>query len=237
MTPLVASLLHGIAESGLMGKVIVFVLLVSSIGVWYIMIEKWVGLRRARARTQHFLYAFRNEVHPVALFLKDRQITGAPLIKVYNNACRALGLQIHPKVRDVSELFPNGTEFELTHLQMESVRHTAERKMADEALELESGVSLLAIASSTAPFLGLLGTVWGVMDAFTEMARAGAADLSAMAPGIASALATTVVGLLVALPSLIGYNLIANHIRTMSVQMDNFAQEFLEEVQRASALN
>lgn len=231
---LYASLLSGIAESGLMGKLIVFILLVSSMGVWYIMIDKIVGIRRSRAETERFLHLFRTEVHPVALFLKDRQISGSSLIKIYNNCCRALGLQLNPNARDVSELFAGGLDYTLEPMQMEAVRHTAERKMADEALSLESGMSLLAIATSTAPFLGLLGTVWGIMDAFTAMAEVGAADMSAMAPGIASALTTTVVGLLVALPSMIGYNLIANSIRTMAVQMDNFAQEFLEEVQRAT---
>jgi biopolymer transport protein ExbB/TolQ len=86
---------------------------------------------------------------------------------------------------------------------------------------------------SASPFLGLLGTVWGVMEAFGGMAASGSAMLSAVAPGISGALLTTVVGLLVALPSAIGYNLLTNKIRRISVQMDNFAQEFISETQNA----
>jgi biopolymer transport protein TolQ len=94
-------------------------------------------------------------------------------------------------------------------------------------------MGLLATAVSSAPFLGLLGTVWGVMDAFGGMAVKGSATLSAVAPGISAALLTTVVGLLVALPSAIGYNLLTNQIRRLTVQMDNFAQEFDSAVRRA----
>jgi len=85
---------------------------------------------------------------------------------------------------------------------------------------------------STGPFLGLLGTVWGVMEAFGAMANSGSALLSAVAPGIAGALLTTVVGLLVALPSSIGYNMLTTRIRRLAVQMDNFSQEFAADVQK-----
>jgi len=91
-------------------------------------------------------------------------------------------------------------------------------------------MGMLATAVSAAPFLGLLGTVWGVMDAFSGMAESGSVALSAVAPGISGALLTTIVGLFVALPSMVGYNLLSGRIRRISVQMDNFAQEFISEV-------
>lgn len=93
-------------------------------------------------------------------------------------------------------------------------------------------MGLLATAVSSSPMLGLLGTVWGVMDSFVAMAQQGSVNLSAVAPGIAGALLTTVIGLLVAIPSAIGYNLLASRVRTLSVLMDNFADEFMAEVQR-----
>ena len=93
-------------------------------------------------------------------------------------------------------------------------------------------MGILATAVSASPLLGLLGTVWGVLDAFGAMAVAGAANLSAVAPGISAALLTTVVGLLVAIPSAIGYNVLTSKIRELAVQMDNFAQEFVAELQR-----
>jgi biopolymer transport protein TolQ len=93
-------------------------------------------------------------------------------------------------------------------------------------------MGLVATAASTAPFLGLLGTVWGVMEAFGGMALGGTAMLSAVAPGISGALLTTVVGLLVALPSVVGYNLLSDSIRRISVEMDNFVDELMADVER-----
>jgi len=120
----------------------------------------------------------------------------------------------------------------LNPLQFEAVRNTTERNVADQGLLLENNMGILATAVSASPFLGLLGTVWGVMDAFGSMAMTGSAQLSAVAPGIAGALLTTVVGLLVALPSAIGYNMMTNRIRELQVQTDNFSQEFVASVQR-----
>ena len=93
-------------------------------------------------------------------------------------------------------------------------------------------MGLLATAVTGAPFLGLLGTVWGVMDAFKAMAVTGSVMLSEVAPGISGALLTTVVGLLVALPSLIGYNLLSSEIRRMSVAMENFSDELVKDLER-----
>ena len=98
-----------------------------------------------------------------------------------------------------------GSERRCLHeVQLSGIRNVAERTMADQALLLENSMGLLATAASTAPFLGLLGTVWGVMEAFGGMAVTGTAMLSAVAPGISGALLTTVIGLLVALPSAVG---------------------------------
>jgi len=97
------------------------------------------------------------------------------------------------------------------------------------ALALESGMNVLTMAVSGAPFIGLLGTVWGVMDAFGGIAAAGNANLAAMAPGVSGALITTVTGLLVAIPAMFGYNFLVTTIRAMTVDMDNFAAELASE--------
>jgi hypothetical protein len=90
---------------------------------------------------------------------------------------------------------------------------------------------LLAIAVSGAPFLGLLGTVWGVMDVFSSAAQVGNASLTTVAPGVAAALATTVAGLLVAIPSMFGYNWLVHNLRVATVEMDNFAQELSAKIE------
>src|SRR5260221_2917404 len=105
---------------------------------------------------------------------------------------------------------------------MEHVKRTLERTVAQQSLKLESGLILLAIAVSGAPFLGLLGTVWGVMSAFSFVAIKGRADLATMAPGVAAALITTGPGLLVAIPSKFGYNWLVPNLSGFSREFVNF---------------
>ncbi len=195
-------------QSALPGKLIVLILFISSVGVWYVMATKMIQLSRARSGSERFLIAFRNKHNP---FDQGPRIPESPLNTLYEAGCKTIEAEGGQSL--------NGH-------QIEAVRAAVDRTMADEALLLEDGMGLLATAVSACPFLGLLGTVWGVMDAFGGMAASGSATLSAVAPGIAGALLTTVVGLLVALPSAIGYNLLTSRIRRLAVQMDNFAQEF-----------
>jgi biopolymer transport protein ExbB/TolQ len=112
---------------------------------------------------------------------------------------------------------------------MRVVTTAMERAVGECALRLESQMILLATAVSGAPFLGLLGTVWGVMDTFSGVALAGAASLQAMAPGVSGALIATVTGLLVAIPAMFGYNFLVTSIRSLIVQNDNFAAELASE--------
>ena len=207
-------------ESSLPGKLIVLLLVLSSAGAWTIMLTKYWQLKRAEEATDDFLEAFRAEDDPSTLFGQEEEYPATPLNTIYQAGCTALG----------GEMQAHGY---LDIKQLDALRTVVDRNVADEALILEEQMGLLATAVSAAPFLGLLGTVWGVMDAFGGMAVTGSATLSAVAPGISGALLTTVVGLLVALPSAIGYNLLTNQIRRISVQMDNFAQEFISETQRA----
>src|SRR2546421_12913481 len=103
------------------------------------------------------------------------------------------------------------------------------RAVGETALGLESQMILLASAVSGSPFLGLLGTVWGVMDAFTGVAEAGSPNLASMAPGVSGALITTVTALCVAIPAMFGYNFLVTSIRASVVEMDNFAAELGSE--------
>jgi len=215
MLPLVlGNVMFTFSESTLPGKCIVLLLLISSVGAWYVLATKMIQLSRARTGSAHFLKLFRDKPNP---FSQGVRIPTSPLNTLYEKGCQAIEAE--------------GGQA-LTAHQVESVRAVIDRTLADETLQLEEHMGLLATAVSACPFLGLLGTVWGVMDAFGAMASSGSATLSAVAPGIAGALLTTVVGLLVALPSAIGYNLLTSRIRRLAVQMDNFSQEFVIAVQQ-----
>ena len=231
----IASMADAFWDSTASGKVIVWILILGSAGAWTIMITKGWQLKNASEATGDLLEAFRAGGNPTALFTKREEYPGTPLNTIYRAGCTALGgaLQVHGI--DPDDLLMGDMTSEAHHClslnQLETLRAVVDRNVADEALNLEDQMGMLATAVSAAPFLGLLGTVWGVMEAFSGMAESGSAALSAVAPGISGALLTTIVGLLVALPSMVGYNLLSAKIRHISVQMDNFAQEFISEIQ------
>lgn len=220
-------------DSTLPGKAIVILLFLGSAAAWTIMWTKRTQLQFASRSSDQFLQAFRSGEAPTSLFLREEEYAGSPLNTIYKEGCQALETELQAHGLSAEDMGDSVSDAyrRLTLNQLEALRTVVDRNVADEALNLEEQMGLLATAVSAAPFLGLLGTVWGVMDAFSGMAQSGSAALSAVAPGISGALLTTIVGLLVALPSMIGYNLLSAHIRRLGVQMDNFSQEFISEIQ------
>ncbi len=229
-----ADIMHIIMLSDYMGRAILLLLIGGSVWVWSMMITKNGYLRRAQQASDHFLLTYRKALHPLLVETRGRPSFGSPVEAVYKQCYSALeavldvqGIQM-ADLEDSSEL----VRIRLSDRQIDSVRNAAERAVSEQALLLESNMNTLASASSLAPFCGLFGTVWGVMRAFGAMSGSGSALLSEVAPGISSALATTVLGLLVAIPSVYGYNKLSDHIRCLTVIMDNFAQEVTGDLER-----
>ena len=214
-------------------KVIIFVLAIFSIFAWAVMLSKARQMRRAKRLNHYFESEFRSQGSAFGIFDRKLPVDGCPLFAVYQDGCTDLDGRLRTP--------EGGRKPHVSIKAMEHVKRSLEGAVAREALKLESGLVLLAVAVSGAPFLGLLGTVWGVMDAFGGIAMAAQAgnraDLAAMAPGVAAALVTTVAGLLVAIPSMFGYNWLVHNLRVLTVELDNFAQslasrmetEFLKE--------
>ncbi len=221
-----AGILFAFGQSNLAGQVIVAFLFVGSIVVWSVMATKIREIVVAQRASERFLLAYRKELHPTALFRKGRNLAASPLGIMYVQACEAMD-------SNAAEPGAASSERRLSAARINAARSAAERTAADQTLRLEDGMGFLATATTTAPFLGLLGTVWGVMEAFQGMGES--ALLSAVAPGISGALMTTVVGLLVALPSAIGYNTLSGRIRRLSVMMDNFCQELASDFETHAA--
>ncbi|MBI1841498.1 MAG: MotA/TolQ/ExbB proton channel family protein [Verrucomicrobia bacterium] len=206
-------------------KVIIVVLLFFSIFAWSTMAHKAIQMRRAR-RLNHFFEAeFKNQQHVLEVYDRQVQVSDCPLFMVYEEGCREL--DVHLKKREKESARKQYVSLKA----IEHVKRILESAVARESLRLESGLILLAIAVSGAPFLGLLGTVWGVMSTFSGIAMKGKADLAAMAPGVSAALVTTVAGLLVAIPSMFGYNWLVHNLRVATVQLDNFAQELISKIE------
>ena len=233
--PVVGDIVYAFMKSdAVAGKGFVCLLFLVSIYAWTVMVLKWLVLRRAKRAAKIFLNNFRKEQHPLALHLKRLPLPPSPLLSVYEGACTAVGIELESRGNETAELFVRGLErqLKLNPYQLTAIRNAAERSIADQALELEDRMGFLSTAASAAPLLGLLGTVWGVMDTFSSMAKAGAASIGEVAHGISGALITTAAALVVAIPSAVGYNYLASEIRTIAVQMDNFADELMSSLQR-----
>lgn len=230
----IANVWYSFKTSNFSGQAIIIILLGMSVFAWTVMISKYLDLKRARLASDKFVLTYRRDKQPLDMFLQRRRFEESPVYLVYEKACTAVGIEMESREGrlDSSMLALGSRSPRLNQLQIEAVRNAAQREVADQVLQLESRMDILATAVSASPLLGLLGTVWGVMDAFTEMAIFGSANLSAIAPGIAGALLTTVVGLLVALPSSIAYNYIVAQIRNITVQMDNFSDALVADMQR-----
>jgi biopolymer transport protein ExbB/TolQ len=193
------------------GKITISVLAVFSLISWTVIVNKFRQLRKAKKQTERFLAAYAQGASPLELFERKLTFAGSPMFDVYEEACEELKRQMAK--------YGGKVPFH----GLSAVRIAIERGMGEAAVSLESGMIILGTAISGGPFVGLLGTVWGVMDTFSGIARVQQASLTAMAPGVAAALIATVAGLMVAIPSLFCYNYLVTRTRAITLEMDNFA--------------
>jgi biopolymer transport protein ExbB/TolQ len=198
-------------------RVILVVLAVFSIFAWYMMIFKGLQMRRAKKLNRIFDAEFRTQKEVMSIFDRRLDVFGCPFFAIYQEGCVELDARL--KAGGAHR------QASLSLKGMEHVKRTLESAVARESINLESG------AVSGAPFLGLLGTVWGVMDTFAMVGQQQNAALEVMAPGVSAALITTVAGLMVAIPSMFGYNALVHRLRVQTVELDNFAQELVSKME------
>jgi biopolymer transport protein ExbB/TolQ len=183
------------------------------------------------------------------IFRKKEEYDGAPAYELYYAGAEETDyhLKNNPlevvQVRSASHAHNSAPTFadtdvlarsivtKISHPSFESVKVSLERAASTEALSLEKGMIVLSTAVAGGPFIGLLGTVWGVMETFSGVARANSASLTAMAPGVAGALIATVIGLLVAIPAMFAYNFMVTTIRAITQELDGFATEFSTQLE------
>ena len=217
-----------LAHVGWVGRAVLLVLLVLSLVSWAIIIYKFVVLRRAHSQSDTFLQVFRksskfSEVNSVCV-----QLRGSPLVGVF----QAGYLEVNQQVRGTGG---NPAQGKPTVKSLESLSRSLIRAATVEGTRLERRLSFLATTASVSPFVGLFGTVWGIMDAFAGIGAAGSANLGAVAPGIAEALVATALGLFAAIPAVIGYNHLLNRIKGIGTRLDLFTLEFLSLAERLAA--
>ena len=219
-------LLFAFQETSISGLVIIAALFIASIFSWSVMITKFRMIRFARKQTERFSSIFKKNRQPLHVYETGLLFEGSPTYAVYRAGCEELAYQMLGS-GEVDDTFTARVEVadRISTAQMRSVTAAMERAVGESGLRMESQMIILATAVSGSPFLGLLGTVWGVMDTFSGVAMAGTPNLAAMAPGVSGALLTTVVGLLVAIPAMFGYNFLVTSLLAMIVQTDNFAAQ------------
>ncbi len=211
---------------GPIAALVLVVLGIFSLVSWAIIIYKGIVLHRAHAQSDTFLQVFRksnkfSEVNSVCIQLK-----ASPLVGVF----QAGYLEVNQQVRGGSQGATAAPRPVVRSL--ESLTRALVRAATVEATRLERRVSFLATTASVTPFVGLFGTVWGIMTAFGDIGRMGSASLVVVAPGISEALITTAMGLLAAIPAAVFYNFYNSRIKVLSSMVDDFALEFLNIVER-----
>ncbi|HUJ09620.1 MAG TPA: MotA/TolQ/ExbB proton channel family protein [Verrucomicrobiae bacterium] len=251
---LATGLLYSFQQADVQGKVIVLLLTLGSALTWSVMLTKSQQLNRARKTGDSFLGQFRRERDPLHLFINNYEMTECPLYNIYRMGAEEVSTQFgngnQPrKVAGGYKAFGgSGTttlaavDSELaiadrTVVNLDTLRGALGRAIDAEVMKLESHVSILSTAVTGGPFLGLLGSAWGVMSVFAAMGEYGTVRLGAVAPGISAALLATVVGLLVAVPSLFAYNWLAQRIRHSTMEMESFAEEFVNAVEHNYVTN
>jgi len=220
---------YAFTNSDFVGQSIVVFLFFGSMFVWIIMIEKGLAISKAKATSEKFTSSFAKVKYPLGgCRMAEKDIS--PVARVCESGLEEL-LVHHKLTKQTASQYTNSfPPDKLTAVQVEAVRSALERSVASQIMVIEEKIGVLATAVSVSPYFGLFGTVWGVMMAFIGISQQGGGSIEAMGPGVSGALLTTVVGLTVAIPSLIGYNLLTFNIRKVTVYMDNFVEEFMAKV-------
>ena len=216
-----SALLEMIHNSGPVAFAVLVILLLASILSWAIMLSKWARFGRAHTQSLRFLRAFRKSTRLSEIAAVAEQFKPSPLVAVFS------------EIHDEYQRQNGGRGMPRNPVALERAAQTA----ASEALTvMESRMTWLATIAAIAPFIGLFGTVMGIIDAFHGLGTAGAATLRAVAPGISEALITTAAGLVVAIPAVIGYNQLTARLREFAARMDDFGRELLNAIENAAMI-
>jgi biopolymer transport protein TolQ len=207
-----------VGQTGAVAKIVLLVLLLFSLISWAIILAKWGTLRRAKVQSGRFVRAFRKAQRLQDVAAVAEQFRPSPLVGVFEGGYE----EFRRQVGNPSGIVKNPV----------AIQRAMQIAASEELTRFERNMPWLAITGAVTPFVGLFGTVWGIIDAFHGLGTAGAATLRAVAPGISEALITTAAGLAAAIPAVIAYNLIGGSIREFAARGDDFAMEMLNAVER-----
>ena len=206
---------------------ILLLLLAFSLLSWTIIFRKWSTLRQIRQKNHEFVDFFRKSARLSEIHDACKQYQGSPLSGIFTAAYHELNAQIQAMGKH------NPESPVLTERNTSGIQRALQRASASELSSLEKNMSWLATTGSVTPFIGLLGTVVGIINAFEGLGIEKTASIQAVAPGIAEALIATAAGLFAAIPAVIAYNHFIGGIKDIAADMDDFSSEFLNLVERS----
>ncbi len=209
-------ILSMVQQTGIVAKIVLLILFIFSLISWSIILSKWSSLKRAKTQSGRFLRAFRRAGRLQDVAAIADQFKPSPLVPVFESAYDEYRRQGDGNVP--------------------AVQRAAQIASSEELSRLERKLPLLATTGAVTPFIGLFGTVWGIIDAFHGLGDAGAATLRAVAPGISEALITTAAGLFAAIPAVIAYNQFTHSMREFGARMDDFSLEILNLIERTTGI-
>jgi biopolymer transport protein TolQ len=213
-------------SAGIIVKLVLILLLFFSVVSWAIILFKLVQVHRANSESDRFMDFFWKSKRFDTIASQVDRFANSPLTVLFNEGYGELKKVVEGN--GASE----GSALSTDLGGVENVSRALRRATNSEITRLEKYLTFLATTGSTSPFIGLFGTVWGIMTAFEGIGKTGSASLAVVAPGIAEALIATAIGLVAAIPAVMAYNHFQNKIRVLIKEMDNFSTEFLNIVQR-----
>ncbi len=219
-----------ILESSAVNKVVLVILLLFSVVSWGVMLYKIWTFRRAARQSTSFLDVFRRSNKFSEVQAVCRSLAESPLVGMFQSGYTELTTQLR-QAQGADATSPSSAA-RPTVKSLAAVDRSLMRASAVEVNKLEKRIPFLATTASIAPFIGLFGTVWGIMNSFQGIGRTGSTNLGVVAPGIAEALVATAVGLFAAIPAVYAYNHLSNRVKIFASEMDDFAMEFLNIVER-----
>lgn len=228
-----ADVVELISHAGLVVKMVLLILLFFSVFSWAIIIVKFRIFRAAEKESQSFLDVFWSSRNFSKSFMEAKQLLRSPIATMF----RAGYADVEKIKKELVPLNPsaspaNGEGQRKLAEELASIERTLKRVGGTEITRLERALTFLATTGNATPFIGLFGTVWGIMDAFRQIGFRGSTSLAIVAPGISEALIATAAGLFAAIPAVVAYNYFLNKMRVVTSQIESFSAEFLNIVER-----
>jgi len=211
-----------IVGSGTVVKGVLITLLLMSVITWGIVLTKWFQIRQAKKQSSKFSDVFWSSRNLAQITEASQKLTASPVAKVFGAGHRELTHVVKSNDSVVDSDFAD----------LDNIDRALKRAKTEEITKLEQGTTFLATTASAAPFIGLFGTVWGIMNAFIGLSKVKSSSIQAVAPGISEALIATAIGLAAAIPAAIFYNYFMQQVRVLARNMDIFSAEFLNIARR-----